>query len=583
MNSETALMRRLVVLGNVGVVFLAGCGSQPVTAVSVLPASATVQIGSPQRFTATVSPSGANQAVNWSVSGAGCADASCGTIDETGNYTAPATVPNPATVIVNATSMVDSTKAATATVIIFALPSLNPTSLAFGNQTIHTTSSPRAVALTNTGSAPAAIDSVGINGADFRDFVQTNDCPSTIAAGASCTFSVTFTPTAVGNRNSNLVINAGLADESRVPLTGTGTAGTGQGVSFAPAANYPAGSAPASVAVGDFNRDGAADLAVANGVTGTVSVLLNNSVGTFLPASEFPVPYADHITSVAVADFSHFGTFDLAVTGYGGYENGAATGSWVLHGSGDGTFRAYCFVTNGCCGIPVSQAVGEFNNDSWPDVVTANHDHIAVMMGAPGCFVFDIPPQYHAGSDSRAVAVGDFNGDGIQDLAVANGGSNNVSVLLGNPGGTFRTATNFDAGTGPSSVVVGDFNGDQIQDLAVANAGSNDVSVLLGNGDGTFQAAVNFDAGAGPSSMVVGDFNGDQIQDLGVANAGSNNVSVLLGNGDGTFQAAANFDVGGSPSSVAVDDFNGDGLPDLAVANSDSNSVSVLINNTQWH
>src|SRR5215813_556245 len=354
-----------------------------------------------------------------------------------------------------------------------------------------------------------------------------------------------------------------------------------QVVSFEPAVNYSAGNSPASVAVGDFNRDGAPDLAVANGGAGTVSVLLGNSDGTFLPASDFAVFGADHVTSVVVADFSHFGTFDLAVTGYGGFENGGAyTGSWVLRGNGDGTFRWNCFVTNGCCGIPVSQAVGEFNHDSWPDVVTANHDHLAVMMGAPGCFVPQIPPQYHAGSDSRAVAVGDFNGDGIQDLAVANGGSNNVSVLLGNADTTFQPAMNFDAGAGPSSVVVGDFNGDQIQDLAVANAGSNDVSVLLGNGDGTFQPAINFDAGADPSSVVVGDFNGDQIQDLAVANAGSNNVSVLLGNADGTFQAAVNFDVGGSPSSVAVGDFNGDGLPDLAVANSDSNSVSVLINNT---
>ena len=219
---------------------------------------------------------------------------------------------------------------------------------------------------------------------------------------------------------------------------------------------------------------------------------------------------ADHVTSVAVADFSHFGTFDLAVTGYGD----ESTGSWVLHGNGDGTFRWNCFVTNGCCGIPVSQAVGEFNHDSWPDVVTANHDHLAVMMGAPGCFVPQIPPQYHAGSDSRAVAVGDFNGDGIQDLSVANGGSNNASVLLGNADGTFSAAMYFDAGVAPSSVVVGDFNDDLIQDLAVANAGSNNVSLLLGNGDGTFQPGVNFDVGDGPSSVVVEDFNRDGRLDL---------------------------------------------------------------------
>src|SRR5215468_708123 len=112
----------------------------------------------------------------------------------------------------------------------------------------------------------------------------------------------------------------------------------GQVVSFEPAVNHSVGNSPASVAVGDFNRDRAPDLAVANGGAGTVSVLLNNSDGTFLPASDFAVVGADHVTSVAVADFSHSGTFDLAVTGYGGYGDGAATGSWVMLGSGVGTF-----------------------------------------------------------------------------------------------------------------------------------------------------------------------------------------------------------------------------------------------------
>jgi hypothetical protein len=77
-------------------------------------------------------------------------------------------------------------------------------------------------------------------------------------------------------------------------------------------------------------------------------------------------------------------------------------------------------------------------------------------------------------------------------------------------------------------VAVGDFNGDGVLDLAVANVFSN-VSVLLGNGDGTFQAAQNFGAGGGPFSVAVGDFNGDGVLDLAVANRGSN-VSVLINN-----------------------------------------------------
>src|SRR3989440_597917 len=97
------------------------------------------------------------------------------------------------------------------------------------------------------------------------------------------------------------------------------------------------------------------------------------------------------------------------------------------------------------------------------------------------------------------------------------------------------------AGRSPDSVAVGDFNGDGKLDLAVANRGSNDVSVLVGNGDGTFQAALTFAAGSGPSSVAAGDFNGDGKLDLAVASRGSSLVSVLLGNGDGTFQAALTF------------------------------------------
>src|SRR5438128_8278020 len=102
----------------------------------------------------------------------------------------------------------------------------------------------------------------------------------------------------------------------------------------------------------------------------------------------------------------------------------------------------------------------------------------------------------------------------------------------------FHAPVSFDAGSNPVSVAVGDFNRDGIADLAVANNGSNNVSVLLGKGDGTFGAAIHYAAGSGPNSVAVADLNGDGIPDLVVANTGSQSGSVLLGNGDGSFQAA---------------------------------------------
>ena len=121
MSSKTLAMKLFAVLGSATLVFLVGCGgntSQPPapTAVTVTPSSVTVQTGGVQQFTATVSPSGANQAVTWSFSGTGCTGASCGTIDATGKYTAPTTAPNPPTVTVRATSVADSARAAVAAV-----------------------------------------------------------------------------------------------------------------------------------------------------------------------------------------------------------------------------------------------------------------------------------------------------------------------------------------------------------------------------------------------------------------------------------------------------------------------------------
>src|SRR6266850_2500803 len=150
---------------------------------------------------------------------------------------------------------------------------------------------------------------------------------------------------------------------------------------------------------------------------------------------------------------------------------------------------------------------------------------------------------FPVGSVSINVALGDFNGDGVADLAVTNYLAGTVSVLLGNGDGTYRPALSVPVGANPWAIAVGDFNSDHILDLAVTNYGSSTISVLLGNGDGTFRAAAPVAVDT-PTSVAVGDFNGDGKSDLVVTNYGSSTVSVLLGNGDGTFRAASPIAVG---------------------------------------
>ena len=227
---------------------------------------------------------------------------------------------------------------------------------------------------------------------------------------------------------------------------------------------------------------------------------------------------------------------------------------------------------------PDSAAGGDFNGDGKLDLAVANEgsNNVSILLGKSDG-TFQAAVDYGAGSNPSSVAVGDFRDDGKLDLVVANDGSDNVSILLGNGDGTFQAAVNYGVGSAPTSVAVGDFNGDGKLDLAVVNELSNNFSILLGNGDGTFQAAVNYGAGLSLFSVAVGDFNGDGKLDLAVASGGSDYVSVLLGNGDGTFKTAVQYVAGLEPISVAVADFNGDGKLDLAVANYESNNVSILL------
>jgi hypothetical protein len=229
---------------------------------------------------------------------------------------------------------------------------------------------------------------------------------------------------------------------------------------------------------------------------------------------------------------------------------------------------------------PEAVAIGDFNHDGVLDLATANFgsNDVSVLLGK-GDGTFASAVNYNAGSAPDSVIAGDFRHDGILDLAEANAYSDNVSVLLGNGDGTFKAPVSYPAGGRSVYVAAGDFDGDGILDLVVVNNSTNNVSVLLGNGNGTFERGHTYAVGESPVAPVIGDFNRDGKLDLAVVNAGSNSLSILLGKGDGTFENAVPYAVGSVPNSVVAGDFTGNGVLDLAVANEGSNDVSVLLGN----
>ena len=362
-----------------------------------------------------------------------------------------------------------------------------------------------------------------------------------------------------------------------------GTAELGAGALSLSSENLPTAltdGLPSIMAAGDFNGDGFQDLAELNfnyvgscaggwPFIATVVILLGNGDGTFTQASE-PVVPCDLFT-LAVADFNGDGVPDVAALG----QDGSTV--TVLLGKGDGTFKSGTSVPTGVTDPGADPlAVGDFNGDGVPDLAILNYvttsggtaGSVSVLL-ANGDGTFKPAVSTPTTAIFGWHAVGDFNGDGKADLAFGDQYANSLTILLGNEDGTFtQTPTSPSTGGNPASIAVADFNGDGKIDIAVTNESGGSpavLTVLLGNGDGTFTAALSPSTTVTPYAMAVGDFNADGVPDLAVFTLEPYAVTILLGDGSGAFEPATSANAGFGLTSLAAADFNGDGITDIAL------------------
>ena len=269
------------------------------------------------------------------------------------------------------------------------------------------------------------------------------------------------------------------------------------------ASSFAVGNSPEAIAVGDFNGDGIQDLAVGNGGDNNVTVYLGDGQGGFTQVPGVggvgaSSPTGTQPRSIVVGDFNRDGIEDLAVANL---SNNNVT---VLLGTGTGFFTAATGSPFAVGTSPTTLVVGDFNADGKEDLAVANNTasgSISVLIGVgDGSFTAATGSPFGSGQ-FESVAVGDFNGDGIEDLVASNVAStaNNVVVLLGDGTGAFtQQATTYPTGQSPASVITGDFNNDGIMDIATANMGGGNVTLLLGVASSTSPQTITF----GPLSNV---------------------------------------------------------------------------------
>ncbi|MFG2833509.1 FG-GAP repeat domain-containing protein [Streptomyces zaomyceticus] len=411
-------------------------------------------------------------------------------------------------------------------------------------------------------------------------------------------------------RRAGLVLGSAAALVAGLCLAPAAQAAPDPTVSFggATAVPLPAGSGRGtSVALGDLNGDGKADLVTAVKGSNTLVAALGDGKGGFGPGVSFGLDTGTFPTAVALADLNGDGRLDAvvaaALTKRPTQHGTESMGSVVeLLGDGRGGFApatSYFAPTpvnpSTDAMFPADITVADMNGDARPDVLTsnANGDNVSVWTndgtGALGTatnhYVGGGRPTGYSAAQLRpsGLEAGDVNGDGKLDVVTVNAGTSDISVLLGDGKGRLGPATRFaDSVSLGRAIALGDVNGDGKPDVAVAHT-DRTITVYLGDGAGAFGAPVTHPVGGSAlEGVAITDVNTDAKPDLVTDNGPDDQPTVLLGDGTGSFRnAGPSYETkAGANGAYAVGDLDADGRPDLAAASTAAGVAAQVLLNT---
>ncbi|MES2702142.1 MAG: FG-GAP-like repeat-containing protein [Bacteroidota bacterium] len=512
-----------------------------------------------------------------------------------------------------------------------------------------------------TGSGPIGLAIADVDGSGQQDIIVANNVSTSISvyrnlgAGTVSTGSfaakVDFTTAAApyhvtaGDIDGNGKVDIVVANNSAASVSvfrNTATSGSITTSSLASKVDFTCGGSPQYVSVADIDGDSQSDIVVANAGGSTVSVIRNSPL-LFPPTVTSLSPYianpgasvtitGTNFNSTAANNIVYFGatkatvtaasptsltatvpvgaTFmpvsvnntALAVAGYSQYPF-LPTFNNSANIAGTVSFDTKVDFTSGT--NPYNMAIGDLDGDGKPDIAVANLSATTISVfrntsasGSISAGSFAAKVDYTVGNSPSGIAIGDIDGDGKLDIAVAHSSVSAVSVLknLSTAGtinsSSFAAKVDFaTTGTAGYGVEIDDIDMDGKPELIVANQLSNSISVfrnITSTGvinSSSFAPKVDFATGAYPSFLTTADFDGDGRKDIAVANyLSSNTVSVFRNTSSpgnisaSSFASAVNFATGHGALKVAAGDIDGDGKPDLAVSNAESNTISVLRN-----